>query len=60
MTIADATKEAIYLTNFLRKLGRADFADVVIYNDNRSAGQLAKNPVFHSRSKHIDTTSFVR
>lgn len=52
MAIADATKEAIYLTNFLRELGRADFADVVIYNDNRSADQLAENLVFYSRSKH--------
>ncbi|KHN00057.1 Copia protein, partial [Glycine soja] len=23
--------------------------------DNRSAQELAKNPVFHERSKHIDT-----
>lgn len=26
-----------------------------IYIDNRSAQELAKNPVFHERSKHIDT-----
>lgn len=27
---------------------------VVLYIDNRSAIDLAKNPVFHGRSKHID------
>lgn len=27
---------------------------VVLYIDNKSAIDLAKNPVFHSRSKHID------
>lgn len=27
---------------------------VVLYIDNKSAIDLAKNPVFHGRSKHID------
>lgn len=54
MAIANATKEAMYLTNFLKELGCADLADATIYNDNRSAGLLAENPVFYSRSKHID------
>lgn len=27
---------------------------VMIYIDNKSAINLAKNPVFHGRSKHID------
>ena len=26
----------------------------VIYNNNQGAGQLIKNPIFHSRTKHID------
>lgn len=54
MVIAVAAKEAIYLTNFLKKLGFADLADVVIYNNNRNAGLLAEGHVFYVRSKHID------
>lgn len=42
------------LTSFLKELGCADLANIVIYNDNCSAGQLAEGPVFHSRSKHRD------
>lgn len=34
---------------------------MVIYIDNRSAIDLAKNPVFHGRSKHIDIQyNFIR
>lgn len=29
-------------------------APVTLYIDNKSAIDLAKNPVFHGRSKHID------
>lgn len=52
--IGDATKEAVYLASFLKELGCADLADVTVYNDNHGARQLTENPVFHSRSKHID------
>ena len=54
MGLTDAAKEAIHLIGFLKELGFGDLADVVIYNDNQGAGKLASNPVFHSRSKHID------
>ena len=26
----------------------------MLYNDNQGAGELVKNPIFHSRTKHID------
>jgi hypothetical protein len=54
MAITDAAKEALYLIGFLRELGCSELANVEIYNDNRGARLLASNPVFHSRSKHID------
>lgn len=54
MAITDASKEAIYLINFLKDLGHPDLAKAVIFNDNQGAGKLAENPIHHSRSKHID------
>nr|GEX14635.1 retrovirus-related Pol polyprotein from transposon TNT 1-94 [Tanacetum cinerariifolium] len=52
MAIAEAAKELIWLKNFLSKLGMQQ-EDYVLYCDNQSAVRLAKNPVFHSRTKHI-------
>jgi len=54
MATADAAKEAVYLISFLKELGCSDLANITIYNDNRGAGLLAHNPIYHSRSKHID------
>jgi len=54
MSLTEATKETIYLRNFLIELGFENFANVTLYCDNRSALDLAVNPVFHSRTKHID------
>ena len=52
MAIAEASKELIWLKNFLSELGMQQ-KDCVLYCDNQSAVHLAKNPVFHSRTKHI-------
>lgn len=61
MSISDAAKEAICLSKLLKEIGFWDLARTVLFNDNQSAGKLAKNPVFHARSKHIDIrTHFVR
>lgn len=52
---------AIWLRNMLEHLGFPQEIPTEIYIDNRSAIALAKNPVFHERSKHIDTRyHFVR
>ena len=53
MALSEGTKEAIYLQNFIQELG-IESSRTVIYNDNQGACQLIKNPVFHSRTKHID------
>jgi len=39
----------------LKFLGFPQESPTKIYIDNRSAIALAKNPVYHERSKHIDT-----
>lgn len=54
MGLTDAAKEAIYIIGFLKELGFERMTNVTIYNDNRGARELAHNPVFHNRSKHID------
>lgn len=38
----------------MSKLTGVDAGPVVLYIDNKSAIDLAKNSVFHGRSKHID------
>lgn len=46
--------EAIWLSNLLKELDHAQLKSTIIYVDNKSAFQLAKNPVIHRRSKYID------
>lgn len=54
MALAEGAKEAIYLRSFMREIGLQQLCEVILYNDNRGAELLAQNPVYHSRSKHID------
>lgn len=49
-----AACQGIWLRNLLNRILDVNTGPVVIYVDNRSAIDLAKNPVFHGRSKHID------
>lgn len=53
MALSEAAKEAIYLRNLLYELTGNENC-IALYNDNQSAQKLSANPVFHSRSKHID------
>ncbi|XP_074362407.1 secreted RxLR effector protein 161-like [Apium graveolens] len=46
--------QGILLKNLLSSITSENTGPVVLYVDNRSAIYLAKNPVFHGRSKHID------
>lgn len=53
----NAIKEAIWLRRFLSQIKPDQFntiAATVIFCDNQGAIALTKNPVFHSRTKHID------
>ena len=49
-----ACKEAVYLRALLADLGHPQQYPTRIHEDNQAAIALAKNPVQHARSKHID------
>jgi len=50
-----ATQEIIWLRKILEDLQEKQKASTSLLTDNSSAIQLAKNPKFHDRSKHINT-----
>lgn len=53
--------QGIWLTKIIQSLSGDDQVKPVLKVDNKSAISLAKNPVFHDRSKHIDTrVHFIR
>lgn len=54
MTATNAACQGIWLQRVLSQIMGVKAAPVVLYIDNKSAIDLAKNPVFHGRSKHID------
>jgi hypothetical protein len=53
MALCQASKESVWMTDFLRCLG-ISLVPMVVNADNQGSIALAKNPVFHDRSKHID------
>jgi hypothetical protein len=54
MAVAEAIKELKWLRQFLTELGHKEEASTILQTDNQGAIALAKNPVHHSRAKHID------
>ena len=46
---------AVWLRSILKELHMSQEEATEIFVNNKSALALAKNPVFHDRSKHIDT-----
>ncbi|GJT41272.1 ribonuclease H-like domain, reverse transcriptase, RNA-dependent DNA polymerase [Tanacetum coccineum] len=50
-----AATQVLWLKRLLSKLTHSQEEKVTIQVDNKSAIALMKNPVFHERSKHIDT-----
>lgn len=54
MAATAAACQAIWLRKVLRQITGEMVEPVIIYIDNKSAIDLAKNPTFHGRSKHID------
>ena len=54
MSLTVAAQEAIWLNRLLAELLQKETSKpAVIYQDNKSAICMAKNPQFHGRSKHI-------
>ena len=55
MALSQAVKEAVWLRRLLKELGVIwNNEPTTILEDNQSAIALGKNPVHHSRTKHID------
>lgn len=54
MAATAAACQGVWLRNLLTQITDMKKCPVVIYINNRSAIDLARNPVFHGRSKHID------
>ncbi|KAL5756464.1 hypothetical protein ACOSQ2_021210 [Xanthoceras sorbifolium] len=52
VAVMEASKEMVWLQSLLEELGKKQ-EDNVLYYDSQSANHLAKNPSFHSRTKHI-------
>jgi len=54
-TATATAMQALWLRGLLSELTKTKTKVVTLYVDNNSAIALMKNPVFHGRSKHIDT-----
>ncbi|KAG6501588.1 hypothetical protein ZIOFF_041471 [Zingiber officinale] len=55
MAATTATCHALWLRSLISELTGEKPKPVTLFVDNKSAIALMKNPVFHGRSKHIDT-----
>ena len=54
MSLYSATQEAIWLRGLLTDLNYCAKIATTIFQDNQGCIALAKDPVYHSRTKHID------
>ena len=52
--MASTTYEITWTVRLLEELGVTDLKLVVLHCDNQSALHIAKNPIFHERTKHIE------
>ena len=52
--MASAASEITWLIQLLQDLGVYNLEPVLLHCDNMSAIHIAKNPVFHERTKHIE------
>ena len=52
VAVSEAGKEMVWLNGLLEELGK-EKENCALYSDSQSAIHLAKNPAFHSRTKHI-------
>jgi hypothetical protein len=55
IALTHVAKEAVWLRSLIGELRQnLELEPTLIYEDNQSCIALAKNPIFHARSKHID------
>ena len=53
MALSVATLEAVWLRHLQEELRVTETGPTLIYEDNQGAISMAKNPVFHMRTKHV-------
>ena len=58
MALSEASKEAVYLTDFISELGFPASSTVSLATDNKGARDLAYNPEHHEKVKHIERRHF--
>jgi hypothetical protein len=56
--LCSATCEAIWLRRILEDVGQKQEGPTSIKCDNQSTIKLASNPIYHARSKHIETQHY--
>ena len=54
MALTAAVQEGIFLKQLLTSIMSTEVPTISLYSDNKGTIDLAKNPVHHKRSKHID------
>ena len=57
MALKDVIKEHIYITSIIKQLNIdkiTKLENFYLYTDSKSAIDLANNPAYHNRTKHID------
>lgn len=52
--MAQAGVEVTWLVNLLQELGVSNLKPISLHCDNQSALHIARNPIFHERTKHIE------
>ena len=59
--LSGACQEAVWMRRLLADIGFEQRGPSTIFEDNQGAIELAKNPKFHNRTKHIDVSfHFIR
>ena len=53
MALSVASQDAVWLRHLQEELGVTETGATLIYEDNQGAISMAKNPVFHKRTKHV-------
>ena len=54
VSLSNATQELIWMRRLLSDVGYKIETPTTMYEDNQGAIEIAKNPRFHNRTKHID------
>lgn len=54
MVLSDSSKEANHLRRIFEEISNKKQSTITLNVDNQGSKKLAENPVYHSRTKHID------